>query len=147
MVTSVTKIIDGHEVIITTLPFRRAAPLAVKVGKLIGPAVASFVKDATKIQDASNPENAAEVGASVVQALTQFFKDADPDFSCQVMTELLRGTFVDKKEVTDVYMDVFFAGKLKLAYDIASAVVEANFPDFLELIGISKTEMPTVIVK
>lgn len=147
MVTSVTKTIDGHEVIITTLPFRKAVPLGIKVGKLLGPAIASFVKDASKIQDASNPENASEVGASVIQAITQFFKDADPEASCQLMVELLRGTFVDKKEVTDVYLDVLFAGKMLLAYNIASAVVEANFPDFLELLGISKVEIPKAIAK
>lgn len=147
MVTSVTKTIGNHEVIITTLPLRKAAPLFVKVGKLIGPAIASFVKESSKIKDATDPQNASEVGASVLQAVSQFFRDADPEATCVLITELLRGVFVDKKELNDIYMDVFFAGNMLLAYNIASAVVEVNFPDFLELLGISKTEIPPPMVK
>ena len=114
MIETREKLIDGATYLVTQLPARRAIKLQTKLIKLLGSLFIS--NDSTSFQ-------------SMLLNLNE------NDFEALCM-EMIQGVRKNNVELTPATFDLEFAGDMAGLYKLLFFIVEVNFSNFLELVGI-----------
>jgi hypothetical protein len=127
MISTQEKIIDGHSVMVTQYPGRRAVEYKARLFKLIGPSFARTLAGAEGFSfDA------------LVPAFDAFTESLEPKTFVNFLIELFCSTRIDGKEITDQVFDDVFAGDMMLLYQVLWYTLEVNYKSFFDKAGIGK---------
>lgn len=140
MIETREKNIDGATYTVTQLPARRALRLKARLIKLFGPVIAQFFIAST--------ENTSEEAkkADIVKAIEILGSHIDENSFENLITDMLSGVRKNGLELTPATIDLEFAGNMAGIYHVIFFVIEVNFSNFFQMIGIgipSNSEMPT----
>ena len=125
------KEINGSIYTVTQLPARRALRLKSKLIKVFGPIFAQFF---IKVRAEEDSEQAQK--DSIIKSIEMFSHNLDStEFEALVM-EILQGVRKSGMELTSAIVDMEFAGDMSSLYKLIWFVVEVNFANFFELLGI-----------
>ncbi len=114
MIETKEKIIDGSSYSVTQLPARRAIKLQTRLVKLFG---SIFMGN----------------DSSSFQSVCQNLDENQFESLCM---EMIQGVRKNGMELTPATFDLEFAGDLAGIYKLLFFVIEVNFSNFLELLGI-----------
>ncbi len=131
MIETKTKQIDERSVSVTQFPARKGLKIKLRLLKMVAPGLAS----ATGIlQGGLEVDFDSKVLAYAVgQLVDSMGNDATVDF---IVKELMQGTRLDDKEITDSLFDMEFAGDYGLLYKIIAFILEVNYGSFFENLNI-----------
>lgn len=127
------KTIAGRQFRCQQLPARRAMRLAVKLGRLFGPAV-------TKALGGAGPKaTIADLNVGgLSEALTLLFERLTESEADLLISDLLASTFIQAADGTWVellpVLDLELAGNLKAIFGALAFSVEVNFGDFFGVV-------------
>lgn len=123
------KEINGSIYTVTQLPARRALRLKAKLVRLFGPVMAQFfLKLSTEDEQAQKD--------SIVKAIEMLACSLDANEFETIVMELLQGVRKGGMEITSAIFDLEFAGDMSSLYQLIWFVVEVNFANFFDLMGI-----------
>lgn len=129
MIETKEKFINGDNYCVTQLPARRALRLKAKLIKLFGPILAQIV-----LPDGEKSENSKK--ECIVKAVQVLAATIDENVFENLIVEMITGCRKNGVELNAQIIDVEFAGDLATMYLIAAFVMEVNYSNFLELMGI-----------
>jgi len=146
MIETMEKHINGANYTVTQLPARRALRLKARLIKLFGPVLAQFFVTASK------ESNDNEKKSDIVKAIEMLGMNLDENSFETLITEMLNGVRKNGVELNSSTIDIEFAGDMATIYQVVLFVIEVNFSNFLEMIGIgskslSDNPMPTADTK
>ena len=130
MIETREKVIGGATYTVTQLPARRALRLKAKLIKSFGPALAQFFLAATSEKDAD------ERNSQLVKAIEILSCNIDENSFEALVIEMLNGVRKNGLELTPPTIDLEFAGDMASLYQVLFFVIEVNYSNFLEIIGI-----------
>ena len=133
MIETKKKIIDGSEFMVRQYGARLGGRIKIRIAKLVGPALATMM-DAKKDQQSTNVQ--PEI---LEKALTTFMEGLSAEDYDSLIMQMIPGyVWKDEKEITEKTFDSEFAGNYSTLYKLLWFILEVNYGDFLELIGIGK---------
>ena len=130
MIETHEKIIDDATYTVTQLPARRAIKLKAKLLKLFGPVIAQFFV----ISDSK--DDSQEYKSTFVRAVEKFALDIDPNTIDTLIVEILQGVRKNGMELTQATIDVEFSGDIAGIYKLIMFVLEVNYLNFFQMVGI-----------
>lgn len=125
------KEINGSIYTVTQLPARRALRLKAKLIKVFGPVLAQFF---VTVSDSKDDESTQK--NNIVKAVEMLGEHLDPNEFENLVVELLQGVRKGGMELTPAIIDLEFAGDMSSLYQVLWFVIEVNFSNFFELMGI-----------
>jgi len=133
MIEAKTKQIDERSVTVSLFPARKGLKIKLRIAKMIAPGLASATG---LLQSGLEADFDSKVLAYAVgQLVDSMGNDATVDF---IVKELMQGTRLDDKEITDTVFDMEFAGNYGLLYKIISYILEVNYGSFFESLNIGQ---------
>ena len=124
MIETREKSIEGSTYQVTQLPARRAIRLKAKLIKLFGPAFAQMY-----IANSAN-------GPDIAKAIEILSSSIDENTFEALIVEVLNGVRKNGVELTPPVIDLEFAGYMATLYQVVWFVLEVNFSNFFQMMGI-----------
>ena len=132
MIETKEKTIDGHNVMVTQFPGRRALLFKTRLIKLIGPSIAQMFTG-------ENPLDGKELDFSIIaKALDKLAETLNEDEYVKFVLDLLQYSRFDGQEIKESVFDTEFAGNLLLMYKVLWFTLEVNYGSFFGESGIGK---------
>jgi hypothetical protein len=124
-VTTVTKVIDGHDIEIVQFYAVRGFKIKTRLFKLVLPVLgqALGVADFSKT-DLS--KTSVDLERAVPKALMALAENLREDDFLQLMLDLLSSTFINKKMIDEKMFNEVFAANYTFAYKLAYEVIMVN---------------------
>lgn len=130
MIETKDKLIDGSNYTVTQLPARRALRLKAKLLKMFGSVIAQF------FLATSEDNNEEQKKFDFVKTFQLLGSQIDENSFESLITEILTGVRKNGIELTAQTIDIEFAGDIATIYKVVWFVLEANFGNFFQMIGI-----------
>ncbi len=148
----VTRIIDGHSVEVTPFPARPALLYKYKLLQLLGGPLIDLIKGPiagllkrVKPGTAVSREQLAgflDLDLKLDGLTSHIFDTLDPEKSTELIFDMCACVRFDNHEMTETFINATFASSLSKLYRIFFFVLEVNYKDFLELLGITGKAIP-----
>lgn len=124
MIETRDKVINNATYSVTQLPARRAIRLKAKLIKMFGASIAQFLDSA---------ESGIYKAVKAIESLSMTLDENQFENLCM---ELLTGVRKNGMELTPAIIDLEFAGDIASLYQVIWFVIEVNFSNFFQMIGI-----------
>lgn len=133
MIETREQVINGSRYTVTQMTARRALRMKARLLKMFGKALAQIFLPSNdeSIQGMAFSKNSA---VSAIQSLCESMDDKAFE---SVLVELLSGVRKEGMELTEGIIDLEFAGDLATLYQVVWFVLEANYSNFFQALGIT----------
>lgn len=142
MIETKTKQIDERSVTVSQFPARKGLKIKLHLAKMIAPGLASATGILTG--GLETDFDSKVLAFAIGQLVDSLGNDATVDF---IVKELMQGTRLDDKEITDSLFDMEFAGDYGLLYKIIAFILEVNYGSFFENLNIGSltSKFPNIV--
>lgn len=133
MIQTKEKIIQGSRYVVTQMTARRALRMKARLLKLFGKPLAQMF-----IPSNETPiDGLAFSRESAIKAIAGLCEELEDKAFESVIVELLSSVRKEGMELTEGIIDLEFAGDLATMYEVVWFVLEANYSNFFQALGIT----------
>lgn len=114
-----TRIVGEHEYAITQWGATKAMVMKLKLGKFLGGLAEVITRDS------------ANMATTLMRRLGDILERVNPDEFVDFIKEVACSAGRDGEKMSKARFDEYFSGNIQEAYEVAFAVLEVNYSDFL----------------